>query len=116
MQVYTIVRRETGVWASEFQNAITMIDQTSRSTDRTAQSGSIAVKVTNGNRCEGGWRLTIDGGPEVAYSGVSALLPRVQPGERTIRVVGMVDGVEKRDEKSVAVSSGGSASIESTLA
>jgi SMODS and SLOG-associating 2TM effector domain 2 len=116
MQVHTIVRRETGVWASEFQNAITMIDQTARSTDRTTQSGSIAVKVTNGNQCEGGWRLTIDGGPEVAYSGLSAVLAGVEPGERTIRVVGMVNGVEKRDEKSVAVSSGGSASIELTLA
>lgn len=115
MQVHAIVRRETNLWASEFQNAITMVDQTARAADQTKETGSITVKVTNGNQCENGWRLKIDDGAEAVYSGTSAALSRIQPGIRIIRVVGAINGVEKRDEKSVSVSSGGVESIELTL-
>jgi SMODS and SLOG-associating 2TM effector domain 2 len=115
MQVHAIVRRETNLWASEFQNAITMVDQTAKAADQTKETGSITVKVTNGNQCESGWRLTIDDGPEAAYSGMSAALAKIQPGIRTIRVVGMINGVEKRAEKSASVSSGAVESIELTL-
>jgi hypothetical protein len=62
-----------------------------------------------------GWKLTIDDGPEVTYSGTSAALTRVQPGIRVIRVVGTINGVEKRHEKPVSVSSGAVEIIELTL-
>jgi hypothetical protein len=52
MQVHAIVRRETNLWASEFESAISMIDQTARAADQTMETGSITVKVTNGNQCE----------------------------------------------------------------
>ena len=64
---------------------------------------------------ENGWRLTIDDGPETTYSGISASLAKVQPGIHTIRVVGTVNGVERRDEKSLTVSIGAAESIELTL-
>ena len=115
MKVHAIVRRETNLWASEFESAISMIDQTARAADQTMETGSITVKVTNGNQCENGWKLTIDDGPEVTYSGTSAALTRVQPGIRVIRVVGTINGVEKRHEKPVSVSSGAVEIIELTL-
>jgi hypothetical protein len=115
MQVHAVVRRETDLWASEFESAISMLDQTARVVDQTKETGSITVKVTNGNQRENGWRLTIDDGPEAAYSGTSAAPVRIQPGIRIIRVVGTINGVEKRDEKPVPVSSGGVENIELTL-
>lgn len=115
MQVHAIVRKETNLWASEFQNAITMVDQTARATDQIKETGSITVKVTNGSQCENGWRLTIDDGPEASYSGMGATLAKIQPGIRTIRVGGTINGVEKRGEKSVSVSSGRAENIELTL-
>jgi hypothetical protein len=49
------------------------------------------------------------------YSGTSACTGRIQPGIRIIRVAGTINGVEKRDEKSVLVSSRGAENIELTL-
>jgi hypothetical protein len=115
LQVHAIVRRETNLWASEFQNAITMVDQTAKAEDQNRGAGSITVKVTNGNQCENGWRLTVDDSPETIYSGLSTSLTKVPAGIHTIRVVGTVDGVERRDEKSVTVSTGAAESIELTL-
>ena len=115
MQVQAIVRRETNLWASEFESAISMIDQTARAGDQAKETGSIAVKITNGNQCENGWRLTIDDGPEATYTGTSAALARIQPGIRVVRAVGTINGVEKRDEKSVSVSPGGVEGTELTL-
>lgn len=115
MQVHTIVRRETNLWASEFQNVITMVDQTARATEQTKEPGAIALKVTNGESCRDGWKLTIDHGPETTYSGTSAVLPKVQPGLRTIGVAGIIDGVERRNETSVFVSPGGIQGVELTL-
>jgi SMODS and SLOG-associating 2TM effector domain 2 len=115
LQVHSIVRRETNLWASEFQNAITMVDQTAKAENQNRGAGSITVKVTNGNQCENGWRLTIDDGPETTYSGLSTSLTKVPSGIHNIRVVGTVNGVERRDEKSVTVSTGAAESIELTL-
>jgi hypothetical protein len=115
MQVHTIVRRETNLWASEFQNVITIVDQTAKAAEQVKEPGAITVQVTNGDQCQNGWKLSIDGGSETTYSGRSVALPKIQPGIRAIRVIGTVNGVEKRDEKSVSVISGGVENIELTL-
>jgi hypothetical protein len=73
------------------------------------------VQVTNGDQCQNGWKLRIDDGSEAAYSGKTVALPKIQPGIRTIRVFGAINGAEKRDEKSVSVPSGGVEKVELTL-
>jgi len=115
MQVHTIVRRETNLWASEFQNVVTMVDQSAKAAEQVKEPGAIMVEVTNGDQCQNGWKLRIDDGSEATYSGKSVALPKIQPGIRTVRVVGTVHGVEKRDEKTVPVISRGVENIELTL-
>jgi len=115
MEVHAIVRRETNLWASEIQNVVTMVDQTAKAAEQVKEPGAIMVGVTNGDECQNGWKLRIDDGPENTFSGKSVALRRIQPGIRTISTVGTVNGVPKRDEKSVSVVSGGVENIELTL-
>lgn len=116
LQIHSIVRRETNMWAAEFQSVITMVDQNAKVAEQVKEPGAIMVQVTNGDQCQNGWKLTIDDGSETTYSGKSVALPKIQPGIRTIWVVGTVNGVERRDGKSVSVVSGAVENIELTLA
>jgi SMODS and SLOG-associating 2TM effector domain 2 len=115
LQIHAIVRRETNMWAAEFQSVVAMVDQNAKIAAQVKEPGAIMVQVTNGDQCQDGWKLTIDDGSAIAYSGTSAALPKIQAGIRTIRVVGTINGVERRAAKSVSIVSGGVENIELTL-
>jgi hypothetical protein len=116
LQIHAIVRRETNMWAMEFQSIVTMVDQNAKVAEQVKEPGAITVHVTNGDQCQNGWKLTIDDGSGVNYSGNIAALSKILPGIRTIRVIGTINGVEKRDQKSISVISGEVENIELTLA
>jgi hypothetical protein len=106
MEVHRIVRRETNLWASEFQNAVAIVDQSAKIAEHGESPGTVTLQVTNGDACQNGWTVKIDDIIEGTYFGKTAVLSKIRPSHRKIRVSGIVNGVERQVDKSVSVVSG----------
>ncbi|MCP4347745.1 MAG: SLATT domain-containing protein [Desulfobacterales bacterium] len=115
MQVHDIMRKETEMWATEFQNMLKEIDKASKTTAKIKELGAVSVEVTNGADCSDGWRMKIDRGPERTYRGTSASAKDITPGIHTVHIEGTVNSDILQAEKPVSVSGGAIVNVELTL-
>ena len=132
--VHTVIRAETEAWASDFQSAITQVEQATKKTREQVEAareqwiqeakaasgarrekGAINVRVTNGDKCSDGWNLTLDGTDKATQHGKSAAVTGLEPGIHEVRIAGSVNGQDKRNAKAVSVPAGGIAELEMTL-
>lgn len=115
-QLNTILKDEMNTWVQEFSAAIQEIDRAAKTQAQVLQTGSASITVINGDRCASDWKLSIDGGAPVPYQGKTAALRSLAPGTHTVRVAGAIDGSMRQAEGAFAVSAGGVAVVELTLA
>ena len=111
--VHTLVKNETDKWASEFQAALTEVEQAAKTAAAAAkergqqeQWGAINLEVTNGPQCPEGWRLVINGEDKGTHRGKSASESAVKPGLAKIEVTGKINNSEVRKEKVVKIVGG----------
>jgi hypothetical protein len=115
-QVNEILRAELDTWVYEFSAALADIDRAAKAQAEVMRTGAVTVTVTNGDQCEAGWRLAVDGGTEETYRGKSAALRNLTSGSHTVTVRGRIDDKDLHAEKAFGVASGQVPSIELTLA
>ncbi|MCP4111802.1 MAG: SLATT domain-containing protein [Desulfobacteraceae bacterium] len=115
MQIHGVMRKETEMWATEFQNMLKEIDEASKTTAKIKELGAVSVEVTNGADCSDGWRMKIDRGPERTYRGTSASAKDITPGIHTVHIEGTVNNDILQAEKPVSVSGGAIVNVELTL-
>jgi hypothetical protein len=114
-EVNAIVNEETSTWIEEFQRALVQIDEAARTKAEASQLGGVTVEVTNGDQCDQGWYLAIDGGAPRTYLGRSAAVRDVAAGLHTLRVQGTIGGTPRHAETLVATTAGSTASVQLTL-
>jgi hypothetical protein len=112
-QINAIVQEETNAWVEEFQSSIKQIDEALKARAEAATSraeaarrGAINLSVTNGDQCDGGWKVSVDDRAERRYAGKSAALGDLQPGVRVVKVKGTITGNERSAEAAVTVPAG----------
>lgn len=115
-EVQTIVEGETRAWAEEFKSSLKQIDEAAKAKAEVSALGGVNVTVTNGDQCDQGWELNIDHGTPKKYTGTTAAFSGLTAAVYAIRVIGMIQGRQKRAEKLVTVASGTVMSVELTLA
>jgi len=113
-EVHAVVRLETAQWAAEFQSMIKQIEESSREAASARGTGAVDLQVTNGDQCDGGWRLGVDGGPLQARRGKAVSL-KLSPGIHTLAAEGKIGGKDLRVEKSVKVTGGQVTAVSLTL-
>lgn len=114
LQLHSIVRQETNAWAAEFAAALKDFDEQTKSLASVNTKAAVQLNVSNGDQCESGWMVTVDGGLPERRSGKQAALA-VLPGLHTIRVQGKIGQNSLTAELPVAVSPGNIAVLELTL-
>jgi hypothetical protein len=114
-QVNMLLEREMAAWIQEFQASLQQIDDTVKARAEANKLGGANIKVTNGNACDNGWELAIDGGDRRQYTGKTAALRDLFPGIHTVRVEGCIDGKPVQAESVLVIPAGGTAWIELEL-
>ena len=115
VKVDDMVRTETDRWVSEFQDAIKQVDEMAKARAALAETGAVNVSVSNGDKADGGWQLSVDGGPPATYSGTRAILASVAPGAHTLAISGAVGGKARSKQKQVTVLAGKTADVSFSL-
>ena len=111
-----IVRDETKLWVTEFQESLRQLDDTMKARSQASAVGALNVVVANGHDSKDGWSLSIDGGPSRRAQGQTAAIGDLSPGHHTVRAVGVIGGKPVAAEKAISISPGAVAAIELTLA
>ena len=114
-QVNTFLEHEMAAWIQEFQASLQQIDDTARARAEANKLGGANVNVTNGDTCDNGWELAIDGGSRRQYMGKTAALRDLVPGIHTIRVEGCINGKLVQAESVLVIPAGGTTWIELEL-
>lgn len=70
----------------------------------------------NGDKCEDGWTLSVDGGTAQACRGQTAAVTGLLPGIHSIKIFGRIGGKEVTAEKSVNVAAGATPEVQVVLA
>lgn len=109
-QVNVVVREETNVWATEFTEAAKQIDEQIKSAQARVASGTLRVKVSNGEQCTGPWQLTVGTQPSSARRGNEASI-EMPPGIHRVQVAGSIAGKAVQAEDSVTVPAGGAVEV-----
>ncbi len=111
-QINVILENEMTSWKQEYQAALKQIDDTAKVQAEVRELGGANVNITNGDKCDNGWELTIDGGSSKHYTGKSAALSNLTPGIHTIRVEGKVGNKAVQAENVVPIPPGNTIRIE----
>jgi hypothetical protein len=116
-EVNAIVDDETSRWVAEFQEALKQIEEQTRTPAPASQTGSLSVTVTNGEAVDAaGWSLEVDGAEPRVYTGKSAALIGLLPGDHRLSVQGKIASKAVRGEAVATVRPGASAVVQVTLA
>lgn len=115
-EVNDILKAEMDSWVTEFRAAIADIDKAAKAQAEVMRLGAANITVTNGDQCQDGWQLAVDGGAAESHRGTSCALRNLVPGTHTVVVVGRIGAEEKRAEKAFTVAAAQTASEELTLA
>jgi hypothetical protein len=115
IQVNTIVREETDIWIQEFQEALRMIDDSSKPKAAATEAGALNLTVAGGDQSTvkengqsvQGWLLSIDDGPAELHQGSQAALSSLLPGKRLIKIEGKIGEQTVKDERVINVPPGG---------
>jgi hypothetical protein len=114
-QVNAIVREETSLWVTEFQETLRQLDESVKTRTAATAAGAVNVTITNGDQSAGGWTLSVDNGVERTGQGKTAAVSAVAPGIHTIAVAGAINGRKVHAEVPVSVVPGAVSSVEVTL-
>lgn len=114
-EIHAIVAEETKTWAAEFQVALRELDAAAKVTVDVKRTGAINVRLTNGDTCEHGWILSLNGGTGRPQSGQTGSVPDLLPGNHTIRAHGRIGGCDRSAEKIIAVTAGAIVDVDLTL-
>jgi hypothetical protein len=114
-RVNAIVVSETAQWVDEFREALKQIDESARTRPAIAPLGSVQVVVSNGEKAESGWSLSVDGAPPTRHAGKTAAIAGLLAGDHALRVMATADGKAFRAESIVSVKPGVTAVVELSL-
>jgi len=110
-----VIQAETEGWVQEFTTALAEIDKSTRAQSETARGGAIDLVIVNGDKCQDGWQLVVDGGNPDRRTGKTAAVRGLLAGTHLVSVSGKIDNVSKLAEKNVVVTSGSVVQVELTL-
>jgi hypothetical protein len=111
-----ILKEEMDAWVQEFSAAIRDIDKAAQAKKEIMRLGGANILVTNGDICQEGWALVVDGGPEEIYHGKTAALRSLLPGTHAVLVKGKIDDKVMQVEKAFATAASKIADVQLTLA
>ncbi len=114
-KVSGLVAEETKQWAGEFESALKLIESAAKDIPKPEPTGALDIKVTNGEKCDGHWKLQIDDAAPQERTGQRAALRGLRPGLHVIRVTAQIGGKSVADEKSAKVIAGDIAEVELEL-
>jgi len=115
-QVNAVIGDETTKWVEEFQAALKQVDEQARAVPPAAETGSLALTVSNGEAIAApGWTLAIDHGQPRTYSGKTASVVGLLPGDHALRFKGMANGKELRAQALATVRPATSSVLDVTL-
>lgn len=114
-QVDDLIRKETDKWLAEFQDSIKQIDEAARAKAVLTESGGVNITVTNGDKAQGGWKLSVDKQEASSYTGKTAALASLSATTHLFRIEGVIGGAPKVEEKAIIVASGRVVDVEITL-
>jgi len=113
--VSATVLEETNTWIAEFQTTLKQLDEAAKAKAAVSELGGVNLVVTNGDACDGGWTLCIDGGSRTTRHGKTAAAVGLRPGMHTVLVEGVIQAKARRAELVTSVPAGGTAQVEATL-
>ena len=112
-QVQGIVKNETDKWATEFQAALTDVEQAAKAAAAAAKEkaaiekqGGINLEVENGSLCAAGWELLVNNKTRGTYQGNKAVETDLKPGPVKIEVKGKINNQDVRDSLGIIVKGG----------
>lgn len=103
---------ETRAWVLEFQENLKDLDDRLTARAQTRRTGSLIVRVENGNQCDDGWTLSMDGRGQLTRRGKSAAFSDVYPGDYVVAVEGQIEGRSVFAESVVAVGAAETANLD----
>jgi hypothetical protein len=113
--VNKFIQSETDCWVQEFTTAISEIDKNTKAHPEITQGGAVNINLTNGDKSESRWQLTIDNGSPESQNGNTAAVRGLLPGTHTILALGKINGTSKKAARSVYVSANSVAEVEMVL-
>lgn len=114
-QTDSLLRTETDSWITEFRAALREIDEAAKARAELAKTGAANVVVDDGEQCQDGWRLSVDGGSSSMQHGKTAALPNLLPGTHLLSANGTIGGRNVSATKVFAVAAGSIAEVELKL-
>lgn len=115
-EIDAIVRDETEQWIAEFRSALEEIDAAARARAEASRTGSLNLSVRNGEQCDDGWQLSIDGGAPQKRTGKTATVAGLTPGSHTVSARGVIEEAECQAEAVAEVTAGAVTKLDLTLA
>lgn len=114
-QIDSLLRTEAESWITEFRAALREIDEAAKARAELVKTGAANVVVDNGEQCQDGWRLSVDGGPSSPQHGKTTALANLLPGTHVLSVNCTIGGRDVSATKAFAVAAGSIAEVESKL-
>jgi hypothetical protein len=122
VEVDGLLKSELDAWVQEFKAALKEIDESVKAQTEAAKAqaegaktGGANVTVENGEACEDGWTLVVDGGAERRFHGKTAALGNLLPGVRKLEAAGKIGGEHVQASHAFVVAGGAIANVKLTL-
>lgn len=112
----TTIENEFDEWKLEFKNALKQIDNAVKAQQEIKSKGAINVTVANGDQCDDGWNMYVNGKDEKKYTGKTAALTNIDSGDITIKVNATIDRKDVTAEKAVTINPSVTSTVEMELA
>lgn len=113
--VGNVVQEETDQWSREFQASLKQVEEALKTERTRLESGALQVRVENGDQCQGGWTLSIEGVEDRHCQGKTAAVSNLPAGSRTVRVRGTLPAKEGHAEAIAHIPTGGVAQVTLTV-
>jgi hypothetical protein len=119
-----IVKQETDQWVVDFQASLKDLDEATKAAAKAAKvaadaeeerrraeaavkkAGGLNLTITNGDQCEGGWRLSVQGRDPENCSGKTAAVANLAPGQALVQVSGVIGSKPKQASRVVIIEPG----------
>jgi hypothetical protein len=115
-QVADVVGEETNAWIAEFTSALKQIEDATKVAPAAKALGGIQVTVDNGDQCDGGWTVSIDGGAGTLCRGKTAAFRGLSAAVHKVAVTGMIGTKNLQGEALAELSAGEVKTVSMTLA
>ena len=116
VKISNIVSEETQAWVAEFESALSRLDERMKERAEGVRLGALVVTVENGDQCDDGWTLAVEGKGERKQYGKSAAVSNIFPGTYKVIAKGDINGSPVQAELVVGISPGEITNVTITLA